>query len=160
MNALTMNPKEGERRKLDALATLAAWRERLVLAGRRALLRRLIDAGTATADDVREAVEIPIGVDPVCLGAVPCELARAGIIERAGFTESRRPDAHARPVSVWRLVDRNAALMWLAAHPPIVEDTQHADGMLFDTSPPGRRRGCPRRPPTPPCVRFRTRRFR
>jgi hypothetical protein len=110
---------DGERRKLDAHALLAAHREVYVLRGRRALLARLLVApeATATADDVRDAVALPPAINPVCLGVVPGLLARAGVIERAGFVESRRPDAHARPVSVWRLLDRAAALAWLAAHP-------------------------------------------
>ncbi len=108
---------EGEARKLDAHALLEARREVYVLRGRRALLAALLAGVEATADDVRDAVEVPDEINPVCLGVVPGLLARLGIIERVGFTESRRPDAHARPVSVWRLADRDAALAWLAAHP-------------------------------------------
>lgn len=107
----------GEDRKLGTHALLEIRREVYVLRGRRARLRRLLDAGEATADDVRDAVELPDEINPVCLGVVPGVLARVGIIERVGFAESRRPDAHARPVSVWRLADRAAALAWLAAHP-------------------------------------------
>lgn len=108
---------DGQTRKLDAHALLEARREVYVLRGRRALLAALLDRGEATADDVRAAVELPDKINPVCLGAVPGPLALAGIIERVGFAETRRPDAHARPVSVWRLADRDAALVWLAAHP-------------------------------------------
>lgn len=114
---MTTLSDDGQTRKFDAHALLEARREVYVLRGRRALLARLLDAPEATADDVRDAVELPDAINPVCLGVVPGPLARAGIIERVGFEESRRPDAHARPVSVWRLVDRNAALAWLAAHP-------------------------------------------
>jgi len=118
MNRATTTPTaDGEARKLDAHALLEAHREVYVLRGRRALLARLLDAPEATADDVRDAVELPDEINPVCLGVVPGPLARAGIIERVGFDESRRPDAHARPISVWRLADRAAALGWLAAHP-------------------------------------------
>ena len=108
---------DGEVRKRDAHALLEAHREVYVLRGRRALLTRLLAAPEATADDVRDAMELPAEIDPVCLGVVPGALARAGIIERIGFTASRRPGAHARLVSVWRLVDRDAAIRWLAAHP-------------------------------------------
>lgn len=116
MSRATMTA-DGEARKLDAHALLEARREVYVLRGRRALLARLLDAPEATADDVRAAVELPDAINLVCLGVVPGPLARAGIIERVGFAESRRPDAHARPVSVWRLADRDTALAWLAAHP-------------------------------------------
>jgi hypothetical protein len=133
--ATTTSTADGEARKLDAHALLEARREVYVLRGRRALLARLLDAPEATADDVRDAVEMPDEINPVCLGVVPGLLARAGIIERVGFTESRRPDAHARPVSVWRLVDRAAALSWLAAHPDRPDPTPgEADAVpsLFD----------------------------
>ncbi|MBI5863435.1 MAG: hypothetical protein HZB38_02765 [Planctomycetes bacterium] len=126
---------EGERRKLSAHALLAARRELYVLRGRRALLAALLDRGEATADDVRRAVALPAGIDPVCLGVVPGDLARAGIIERVGFATTARPEAHARPVSVWRLADRSAALAWLAAHPDRPDappaETDAAPG-LFD----------------------------
>ncbi|MEE9293833.1 MAG: hypothetical protein V3W34_02560, partial [Phycisphaerae bacterium] len=87
----TIPTTEGERRKLDAHQTLDARRALIILRGRRALLRRLIDVGRATADDVRDAVELPGGIDPVCFGVVPGLLASAGIIWSDGFQRSRRP---------------------------------------------------------------------
>jgi len=112
---------EGERRKLDSHAMLEARREVHVLRGRRALLQQLLNTGQATADDVRDAVELPSEVRPVCLGAVPGPLARAGIIRRVGFVKTGRPDAHARPISLWELGDRDAAVRSLAAHPDRVD---------------------------------------
>ncbi|MFH1417079.1 MAG: hypothetical protein ABII12_02170 [Planctomycetota bacterium] len=108
---------DGERRKLSPHALLAAQRATYLLRGRRALLRRLLVVGTATADDVRDVVELPDGINPVMLGAVPAPLARAGIVESVGFVESRRPDAHARPLTLWRLANPVAALDWLDANP-------------------------------------------
>ena len=108
---------DGERRKSNALATLAERREVYVRRGRRALLRTLLDSGTATADDVRAAVKLPPGIDPKCFGSVPGALVRAEIIRAGGFGKTRRPVGHARPVTVWELVDRAAALQWLANHP-------------------------------------------
>lgn len=124
---------EGERRKLDAHTTLEAQREVYVLRGRRALVAVLLRYGTATADHVRDAVELPPQINPVCLGVVPGPLARAGIIEPDGFQKSRRREAHARPVSVWQLADRAAALAWLAAHPDRPDLTPDDAGpTLFD----------------------------
>ena len=111
--------QEGERLKLAAHAVLAARREALVRRGRRALLLALLTRATATADDVRIAVELPQGVGPRCLGAVPGELARAGLIRRVGYSPSTRPLAHARPVGVWQLLDSDRARRWLAAHPDL-----------------------------------------
>lgn len=117
---------DGAGRRDHVLDVLAELRDVLVLRGRRALLSALLAHGTATADDVRAAVDLPDGIDPVCLGAVPLPLARAGIIERAGYVPTGRPTAHARPVAVWRLVDRAGAIAWLAGHPdqPDADDDQ------------------------------------
>jgi hypothetical protein len=112
----------GERRRDDAHALLEVRRATYLLLARRALLTALLERGTATADDVRDAVELPEDIDPVCLGAVPTALARAGIIERVGYVATRRPDAHARPLTLWGLRDRDAAIQWLADHPAPLDD--------------------------------------
>jgi len=96
---------------------LESHRDLYVLRGRRALVERLLCVGEATADDVRAAVELPDGVNPKCFGAVPGPLAKAGIIERVGFAPTSRPMAHARNLTVWRLVDSAAAEAWLQDHP-------------------------------------------
>lgn len=125
----------GEARKLDALAMLADRREAVVRRAQRALLAALLEAGSATVDDVRAAVELPAGVGPKCFGGAPGALARAGIIRADGFAKTCRPTAHARPVTVWQLADRAAAVRWLADHPdrPAADDGAPASqGMLFD----------------------------
>jgi hypothetical protein len=113
---------EAERRKANALDTLAARRELYVNRGRRALLAAVLRQGTATADDVRAAVQLPGDVSPKCFGSVPGPLARAGIIRHSDFTVTARPVAHARPVTVWELIDRNGAEAWLRDHPPPEKD--------------------------------------
>lgn len=122
---------DGEQRKVDAHVLLEARRELYILRGRRALLLRLLDVGRATADDVRDAVELPEAVGPKLFGVVPGLLARARIIEAVGFAKSRRPDAHARPVSVWQLVDRAAALAWLTDNPDRPDPEPAEDLPLF-----------------------------
>ena len=107
----------GEARRDAAHALLADRRAVFVRRGQRRCLAALLAAGTATADDVRDLVTLPRDVAPVCLGAVPTALVRAGIIRRNGYTPTCRPTAHARPVSVWALVDRAAAVRWLADNP-------------------------------------------
>jgi hypothetical protein len=125
---------EGERRRDAALQLLRDRRAIWVRRGRRALLRRLLDAGTATADDVRAAVTLPPDLDPRCMGAVPGELADAGIIRPAGYVRTARPAGHARPVLCWHLADRTAALVWLAAHPhlPDPDDGESVQRSLWD----------------------------
>jgi hypothetical protein len=110
---------EGESLKADALDLLEDHREVYIRRGRRALLEVLLQRGTATADDVREAVKLPPGINPKCFGSVPGLLAKLEIIEQVGFVKTNRPEGHARPVAVWGLVDRDAAMRWLADHPDL-----------------------------------------
>jgi hypothetical protein len=95
---------------------LEARREVYVRRGRRAMLEVLLRKGTATADDIRAAVELPPEIDARCLGACPGALAYAKIIRAAGFVRSARPERHACWLQVWELVDRQAAVQWLADH--------------------------------------------
>lgn len=127
-----------------AHALLTDRRAVYVRRGQRALLTALLATGTATADDVRDAVDLPPGIDPVCLGAVPGALARAGIIRRVGYVPTCRPDAHARPVSVWALADREAAERWLADHPDVSDPGDGDQGpgtqaLLFPVNPENER---------------------
>ena len=110
---------EGERLKGDALALLADRRETVVRRAQRALLTVLLKTGSATADDVRELVKLPPGVNPKVFGAAPGPLARAGLIGADGFAKTARPVGHARPVTVWTLADRDGAIRWLADHPEL-----------------------------------------
>ncbi len=113
---LPLREPSGQELRDQALAAHEERRSDIIEAGRRALLRHLLVHGTATADDVRDAVTLPDGVNPVCLGAVPMGLARAGIIQCAGHQPSRRPERHGAPTAVWAIVDETAARRWLAEH--------------------------------------------
>ncbi len=113
---------EGERRKQDAFVTLSAHREAVIRRAQRALLIVLLETGSAMADDVRKLVALPPTIGPKVFGAVPLPLARAGIIRADGFSKTCRPVGHARPVTLWALADRAAAVQWLADHPDL-EDT-------------------------------------
>ncbi len=80
-----------------------------------ALLRLALRDGTTTTDRVRAELGIS-GGNPRWLGAVPHGLRRAGLIEKAGYAECTRPEAHGRPVGVWRVRDEAAAWAWLRRH--------------------------------------------
>ncbi len=121
---------EGQRRKGNALTSLGACRGRLMIRARRALLMPLLAGITATIDEVREAIELPQGVDPTAFGAVPGPLARMGIIRRVGYVPTCRPGAHARPVTVWALADRGKAEAWLVEHPEPLDDPEWPDDGL------------------------------
>ncbi len=105
--------------KQAALDLLAEKRAAIVRHGQRLLLHRVMTHDTASIDDVRGQIELPLKVNPKCLGAVPGTLAKAGILQRTGYRPTDRPEAHARPVSVWQLKDRQAAEKWLREHPEL-----------------------------------------
>ena len=116
---------DGLARRDVAHRLLAARRDVFVRRGRRALLRAMLAGnGVATADDVRAAVPLPPGVNPKLFGPVPTELVAAGVIAADGYAKSNRPEAHARPVQVWRLVDRAAAERWLRENPDLPDPAQ------------------------------------
>lgn len=126
---------EGLRRKDASLALLAMRRAGLMRRAQRALLRVLFDQERATVDDVRRLVQCPDGINPKAFGTMAGELARARIVEQDGFTKSTRPEAHARPVSVWRLINRAAAEEWLKTHPELLEaETSEAASAPTDTA--------------------------
>lgn len=90
---------EGARRKDDELERLAKLRALHVLRGRRALLSAMLAHGTATADDVRAAVDLPARVNPVCLGAVAPPFGQSGNYHAGGLCADEPPDG-ARPPGV------------------------------------------------------------
>lgn len=103
----------GEQLKEAALTTLEATRAALILEARRVMVRRLLAAGTATADDIRAGLVIPDGIDPKCLGVVPRLLCNLKLIRPGGFKPTTRAEAHCRPVRIWALADPKGAQAWL-----------------------------------------------
>jgi hypothetical protein len=97
-----------------------------LLRARRALLLDLLATGSATADDVWDAVPIPDGLDAGCVGAVPGPLVRSDIIQSAGLVESVRPGRHGALIHLWRLADWEAAERWLRDHPERPNDESAA----------------------------------
>ena len=131
---------EGDRLKAAALALLEARREVYIRRGRRALLAAMLTGdGTATADDVRAAVDLPADMDPRCLGTVPGRLGYDKIIRPDGRTKTTRAAAHARWLERWALIDRAAAVRWLADHPdvpdPAADQGAGSQGFLFPIQP-------------------------
>jgi hypothetical protein len=112
-------PSDGEARKRAALDLLERTRQVLVRRARRALLRALLDRGRATIDPIRDMVPIPAAINPKLFGVVPGALAEAGLIQAVQAAKTRRPEAHARWVTVWELVDRAGALAWLETNPDL-----------------------------------------
>lgn len=109
----------GQELKAAALERHERRHSPLIRNGQRVLARAILEHGFATADDIRDRFVLPTGVNPKALGAVPVGLAKAGLIEQAGFTVSRRPEAHRRPVAIWRTSDPDGLRAWLASHPEL-----------------------------------------
>ena len=119
MSIISSGGADGEARRDAALNLLRVRRADLIRACTAAALRVALDRGEVTADDVRALVPIPADLSPKLVGCVFRDLADARILRRAGFRTSTRPIAHARPLSVWRLADADAANAWLTAHHPV-----------------------------------------
>lgn len=107
---------DGATRRDAALALLRARRATLIRELQIAALRVVLDRGQVCADDVRALVPIPSAVSPKVVGAAFRGLATAGLLRRDGFANSKRPQAHARPLSQWQLADADAAAAWLDTH--------------------------------------------
>jgi hypothetical protein len=133
--------EEGERRKDAAHLRLEAHRDVRIRRARRTLLLRLLEVGTATADDVADNIgPIDPTIDRRWLGTVPGPFIVASVIRRAGFTKSVRPIRHASIITIWELADRAAALVWLARNPDLPEPEDGAEAP------------CPASPNKPPSL--------
>ena len=110
---------EGKRLKSDIQSELEARRGYWIEQGRRALLTVALERGAASTDDVHEHVTLPDDIGPCCLGCIPRKLAKTGVIKREGYVPTSRKEAKNRPVSLWIIKDRDAALRYLANIPPL-----------------------------------------
>lgn len=127
MSILATDRPDGEALKRAAHRLLEAHRERLIRRARRALLSHLLAHHTATIDDVRAVVAVTPGVNPKAFGSVPGPLAIAHIVRPAGAKKTGRAVGHARPVTVWELADRVAAIAWLNTHPELPDPEPAAE---------------------------------
>jgi hypothetical protein len=119
---------EGERRRDNALELLRERRAVWVRRAQRALLTAAVERGTATADNVAAAVDLPPDLDGRLLGAAPGALVRAGLLWLAGYVRSTRPERHASVIATWGLADRAAAVAWLRDNPDLPDlDADGAD---------------------------------
>ncbi len=108
MSSLSPAGAEGAARRDAALNLLRVRRADLIRECTAAALRVALERGEVCADHVRALVPIPPDISPKLVGCVFRDLADAGVLRRAGFRNSQRPAAHARPLSVWRLADAAA----------------------------------------------------
>lgn len=110
-------PHEGEKLKRNAHSLLVERRAALIQRARRAFVGVLLERGEACADDVRALVPVPIGINPVAFGPVGAHFAELKIAAADGYVKTTRPEAHARPIQRWILIDRAEAIGWLASNP-------------------------------------------
>ncbi|HTN77709.1 MAG TPA: hypothetical protein VL096_20770 [Pirellulaceae bacterium] len=107
---------EGTRRRDAAQKLIEDHRPDYILAARRVLLTVALDRGFASVDDCRDAIELP--PDRTNLGRFFAPLCKAGIVEVWRYVPSRRPENHARPVCMLRLLSPTLARAWLAENRP------------------------------------------
>jgi len=103
-------------RQRVALLLAEIRRQALVRKVQRALLRRLLDAYSATLDEAADLAGLTPDVGQRWRAAAPLMLVRAGLIRSVGYVRSVRPRRHSSPVTLWTLGDREAAESWLAEH--------------------------------------------
>jgi hypothetical protein len=106
------NAKESQSCKWQVRA-----RQRFLRRCRRLFAEMLLAHGTARVDDVHDRVPVPDGVSPKICGQIPQDFAREGIIAPADYPATHRTIAHRRRITVWRLLDADAARRWLTTHP-------------------------------------------
>jgi len=108
--------KRGEKHKSDGMQAAATAPKNnapdKVRQGRIRFLEALLrsDDGIATVEDGDDDLNDELADGGKWRGSIPSPLARAGIIKRRSYRKSRRPSRHATPVSVWQLIDRDAAI--------------------------------------------------
>lgn len=90
---------------------------RIIHDARRMMAIWLEQFDSITADDVQDLCILPPDADPRVMGAVPKLFAARGWIRADGYERSKRPQAHARPVTRWVLVDRPAVVAWRENNP-------------------------------------------
>jgi hypothetical protein len=109
--------KDGTLRKNAAHALLEARRRAALTIARRAFLEIALRDSVVDADAVHDAVNLPEGLDPRWLGAVPKPLANSRIVERAEMVKSARPERNGSYITRWALRDRASAEKWLRENP-------------------------------------------
>lgn len=99
------DPAAGRQGRDSALDLLERTRAAYIKAARATAVQISIRHGEVTSDAVREALPVPEGLDPRCLGPVFASAPPGFRWERTGYRQTRAKQAHARPISVWRLVN-------------------------------------------------------
>jgi hypothetical protein len=101
---------EGERLKAEGMARAAERRQRMIWRGQLALLDaiRTSPCRQATTDDATADIATQYADGGKWRGTVPRDLARAGLIRKAGVVASVRPSRHAGYLSKWQGIDDQA----------------------------------------------------
>ncbi len=129
----SIDRRTGKRRRDDAIdlhGRHAAWTVRRL---QRALIAACLASPdhSATIEAARAVVAIPVGVSPTVAGAACRGLVRDRVIAAAGYVDATRPQAHARPIRRWRLVNRAAAVVWLETNPDPEQTPAERDGRQY-----------------------------
>ena len=127
----TIEPETGEQLRDEALDILERYRAAYIRLGCRAMVAELLRSPEPISTDFARAAIGPIhrDIDWKFLGAIPRTLCGAGVMTPAGFTVTKIPESHARPIKLWGLADRVFAEAWLRDNP---EKETPAEPTLFE----------------------------
>jgi hypothetical protein len=108
---------KGEQRRDAGMGLAAQARPDRVDTGKVAFLKALLRSpdSTATIDDATDNLAAEFRDGGKWRGTVTRSLAASRFIEAVGAVKSSRPSRHRGYVTVWRLVDRQRALAYLAS---------------------------------------------
>lgn len=84
--------------KEEALSLLEEKRSEFLALCRKEALRIYLENGQVTIDDVRDVVELPSDIDGRVFGAV----FNSKSWERIGYTTTKRPTSHRRPIAIFK----------------------------------------------------------
>lgn len=90
---------DGEARKREGIAAVATGRADWLREARAIAEFIARRDGRVTSDDLQDRIELPEGAHVNLWGSV----LRAPHFRQIGYEKSRRPEAHARVIGIWRL---------------------------------------------------------
>lgn len=102
----------GEARKRTGMTNAASSKRVPILRGRIALIEAMLSTSDriATTDDACDDLLAEYPDSGKWRGSIPKSLVTAGIIEKHGFTCSKRVSRHRSAIFQWRLIDEEAAV--------------------------------------------------
>lgn len=101
--------------------------------GRIAFIKLLLVREPESVNALREVFPPREGISKNCYGPIINSLSRIGVIRKTRDDEpAKHRDAHARPVPLWELTNRNETVDWLRSAGITVPSVHKSQGTLFN----------------------------